>query len=357
MPNEPLVSVVIPAYNAQRFIERTLASAIAQTHRNLEIIVIDDGSVDDTRTIVHRFVCKDDRIRILSIPNGGVAEARNVGIAEAAGDFVAFLDADDVWHPKKIQLQLASLTIGDGVGAAASYTFHRLIDVDDYVIGKSNETICNGYAFARLLYAKFVGNGSSLLVRRHAAVSVGGYEPTWALRGIGGCEDLDFELKIAAQYPIIATPYFLVGYRISPGNMSSDKLRMARAIIATVEHHITANSRLPKWAAAKARSSTREYALWLLLVDKHWDIIVRELFALFHDDAERAVAFAANLALLKARKPFMRVRSNNGVPRPFSSFSEACMCESLDTTNRRTVHDMERLAKLDKNAQTYAAPS
>jgi glycosyltransferase involved in cell wall biosynthesis len=105
MEKQPLTSVVIPAYNAELFLERTLRSALRQTHSNLEVIVVDDGSTDKTRAIAAAAATTDDRVRIISVPNGGVAKARNIGIAEANGEFVAFLDADDLWHPTKIALR------------------------------------------------------------------------------------------------------------------------------------------------------------------------------------------------------------------------------------------------------------
>src|SRR6266481_2960226 len=111
MNKQPLTSVVIPAYNAELFLERTLRSALRQTHSNLEVIVVDDGSTDKTRVIAEAAAAIDDRVRIISVPNGGVAKSRNIGIAEANGEFVAFLDADDLWHPAKFELQPAAISL------------------------------------------------------------------------------------------------------------------------------------------------------------------------------------------------------------------------------------------------------
>ncbi|NEK55550.1 glycosyltransferase, partial [Rhizobium leguminosarum] len=106
---QPLVSVVIPAFNASRYIERTLRSAGRQTYRNLEIIVVNDGSTDDTAKVVEKMALADPRIRMLSTANRGVAAARNTGIQESTGRFVAFLDADDLWHQTKIEKQVNAL--------------------------------------------------------------------------------------------------------------------------------------------------------------------------------------------------------------------------------------------------------
>jgi glycosyltransferase involved in cell wall biosynthesis len=106
--SEPLVSVIIPAFNSAATLGDTLASAAAQSHRALEIIVIDDGSTDATARIAADFCARHPRARLISQTNQGVAAARNRGIAEAKGEFVAPLDADDLWHKDKIARQVAA---------------------------------------------------------------------------------------------------------------------------------------------------------------------------------------------------------------------------------------------------------
>jgi glycosyltransferase involved in cell wall biosynthesis len=320
MKKQPLTSVVIPAYNAEPFLERTLRSALRQTHSNLEVIVVDDGSTDKTRVIAEAVAATDDRVRILSVPNGGVAKARNIGIAEANGEFVAFLDADDLWHQTKIELQLAAMSPGSGdYQPAAVYTFTRTIDLEDRVTGSGNRILLSGYSFARHLYAKPVGNGSSILVRREAAVVAGGFDPTWAARGIGGCEDLDFELRIAAKYPITALGLYLVGYRQYPGNMSSNSLAMSLGAIATVERHIELYPELPRWAARAARAAISEYALGKLLGARHRKLLLQELGSLFRTDFGRGLSFAALILIRKLASlmPAIPLRKPDLADRPF----------------------------------------
>ncbi|GLQ53672.1 glycosyltransferase family 2 protein [Devosia nitrariae] len=257
---EKLISVVIPAYNAERFLERTLRSAAAQTYSPIEIIVIDDGSTDTTRDIALRFAEADARVKVINVANGGVARARNIGIERSRGDYVAFLDADDLWHPTKIALQVATLEAADDPSWAACYTLFRSIDTDDFTQRPGPSRYRSGYILAQLLFAKFVGNGSSLLVRRSAALAVGGFDPSYADAGIGGSEDLDFELRLAARYRIAAVPQFLVGYRRYVGNMSSSQLRMSRAVVETVRRCLAANPDLPKAAGRYALATTHNWA-------------------------------------------------------------------------------------------------
>jgi glycosyltransferase involved in cell wall biosynthesis len=242
-----LISIIIPAYNAERFIARTLSSALNQTFEDIEVIVVNDGSTDKTQFIVESVAVIDRRVRLFNTMNRGVAMARNFGIENARGTYVAFLDADDLWHPTKIERQFKALSayVSDPTWAGV-YVFNRVIDEEDRVVGDGQVTIkCRGYVLARDFVLKFVGNGSNLLVRREAALAVGGFDPAYAEAGLGGCEDLDFELKLAAQYRIEAVRLFLVGYRVYEGNMSSDRVRMAKSLIATIEQHIKRNPSMP----------------------------------------------------------------------------------------------------------------
>jgi len=320
MKKQPLTSVVIPAYNAELFIERTLRSVLRQTHSNLEVIVVDDGSTDKTRVIAEAAATTDDRVRIISVPNGGVAKARNIGIAEANGEFVAFLDADDLWHPTKIELQVTAMSRRSGdYQPAAVYTLSRTIDTEDRVTGSGRRVVLSGYSFARHLYAKPVGNGSSILVRREAAILAGGFDPTWAARGIGGCEDLDFELRIAAKYPITAIGLYLVGYRQYPGNMSSNNLAMALGAISTVARHIELCPELPYWAGSTARAAISEYALGKLLGARHRGLLLQELARLFRTDLGRGFSFAALIFIRKLGSLISAIPSRDPDPadRPF----------------------------------------
>src|SRR5208283_2367398 len=104
--NDPLVSVVIPTYNCGRYICETVESALGQTYSPVEIIVVDDGSTDDTR---ERLTTYGDRVRYIYQQNTGPAVARNRGVQDAQGDWIAFLDADDLWLPYRLELQVELL--------------------------------------------------------------------------------------------------------------------------------------------------------------------------------------------------------------------------------------------------------
>ncbi|AHF88131.1 glycosyl transferase (plasmid) [Rhizobium leguminosarum bv. trifolii WSM1689] len=292
--NGPLVSVVIPAFNASRYIERTLRSAGRQTYRNLEIIVVNDGSTDDTAKVVEQVALEDSRIRLLSTANRGVAAARNTGIREAAGRFVAFLDADDLWHHTKIEKQVNALNRLSSQ-CAAVYVLHYIINSDDEILRPCAANVARGYILARHLTFKYVGNGSALLVRRDVALEIGGFDSSYAAAGIGGCEDLDFELRLAARYQIEVIPERLVGYRQYPGNMSSNHLQMGRGALEVVRRSLAANAQLPEYAARSATNATQKYAFWEFRQARNTYLSLVAIFSILRSEP----SFVVRLALEK----------------------------------------------------------
>jgi glycosyltransferase involved in cell wall biosynthesis len=232
MQDTPLVSIVIPAYNAEATIVETLESVSRQTYSNLEILVINDGSQDRTVETVERFAARDDRVRLINQPNAGVAHARNNGILQAKADFIAPLDADDLWHATKIEKQLALMLAG-GEELGLVYCPHRRIDQDGRVTSTAVVSRIEGWVFYRHLDRNFVGNGSTPLVRRTALLEIGGYSSRLRDNRAGGCEDYLMQLQVARNYKFACVPEYLVGYRELPDAMSSDLPRMVRSRLLT----------------------------------------------------------------------------------------------------------------------------
>jgi glycosyltransferase involved in cell wall biosynthesis len=172
MSEYDLVTVVIPAFNAVRTIDETLRSVRSQTHRHLEILIVDDGSTDATPQIVERHVAKDRRVRLIRQPNAGVAAARNKGIIEAAGDLVAPIDADDLWRPDKIEKQLAALRQG-GAAVALVYTWSANVDENNRIIDAPPGPGYAGIVDREISLNNFIGNGSAVLMRKAATLEAG----------------------------------------------------------------------------------------------------------------------------------------------------------------------------------------
>jgi glycosyltransferase involved in cell wall biosynthesis len=224
----PLVSVIIPAYNAVATLERTLRSAAAQTYDRIEIIIVDDGSTDSTVDMANQFCADEPRARLIQQQNAGVAAARNAGIAAARGEWVAPLDADDLWHPTKIDRQVEA-ALGAPERPGFVYCWFHLIDEADQVIGSSEAYRAQGRALDAMLYFNFVGNGSSPLILRKAALKAGGYDPRFKQAGVQGCEDLALQLRLAREHSVCVVPKYLVGYRYMAGSMSQNAEKMHRS--------------------------------------------------------------------------------------------------------------------------------
>ncbi len=177
--NDDLISVVVPAHNAERFIAEALASVQAQSHRNLEVVVVDDGSTDRTAEIVEAIASRDGRVRLIGTPRRGVSAARNLAIARARGDLIAPLDADDLWLPQKLARQYAKL------GASSSevgvvYCWSCGIDANGLVIMPSwgRGTAC-GDVLEEAIVQGVLGHSGTPLIRRTAFDETGGgrHEP------------------------------------------------------------------------------------------------------------------------------------------------------------------------------------
>lgn len=234
MGTRPLVSVIVPAYNAEAFIEEALGSALNQTYRALEVVVVDDGSQDRTPDIVEALAEKDPRVRLLRQANGGVAAARNLAIEHARGVYIAPLDADDLWYPRKIEEQVRRMEAG-GPAMGMVYTWWLGID-DEGTIGHAVVPWdIEGYVYEQLIYFNFIGNASVPLFRRSALERAGLYDPTLRSRGGQGCEDWDLSLRVAEHYGVGLVPGYLSAYRAVRGSMSTDAAAMAESYRLVIE--------------------------------------------------------------------------------------------------------------------------
>jgi glycosyltransferase involved in cell wall biosynthesis len=223
----PLVSVIVPAFNAADTLAGTLDSVLAQSYPALEILVVDDGSSDRTPSIVSEYSRKDSRVVLIQQENGGVASARNKGLDKATGLFIAPIDSDDIWHKDKVLLQVEKLrTAGEDV--ALVYNWHRRIDEQDRIIAPSPSPLIEGWVLHRHLEWNFVSNGSTPLIRASALRDIR-YDEQFRKNGNEGCEDYLLQLQLARRYRFACVPAFLTGYRKRGGEMSSNVARMIRS--------------------------------------------------------------------------------------------------------------------------------
>ncbi len=249
MSSAPLVSVVIPACNAEAFIEYTLESVLAQTYQEFEIIIVDDGSRDRTIEIVQSFLDRDSRIQLFKQSNLGVAAARNLAMQHAKGEYIAPIDADDTWLPQKLEKQVKCLEeCDDLVGLVYSWSIYldRSGTVTGYSpFGKFGEV--EGNVFTFLVFYNFLDNGSTMMFRRSCLDRIGGYNCK-----LKTCEDWDFYLRLAEHYQFRIVPEYLIGYRQHIGSTSSNCPAMAKfyeLIMAEVyQRHPELPTYIRRWA-------------------------------------------------------------------------------------------------------------
>ncbi|TXG78439.1 MAG: glycosyltransferase [Thermomicrobiales bacterium] len=212
MPSDSLVSVVIASYNMGHYLATALRSALEQTYRDIEVIVIDDGSTDDTGDVVKPFLA-DARLRYIHQANAGQAHAKNRGIHEARGEFVAFLDADDVWLPTKLERQMP-LFQEEAVGVV----FCRSVEIDAQgaELRLLDFPLYRGAVSGDLLVFNFIGFSTSV-VRRRCFERQGGFR-----EDLGMGIDYELWLRLSAHYRFDFVDAPLVRYRIWAGQMSKN---------------------------------------------------------------------------------------------------------------------------------------
>lgn len=215
----PLISVITPAYNAEKTIERTIRSVLNQTYTNFEFLIVNDGSQDKTLEMISRF--QDQRIKVFSQTNQGHSATRNRGILEATGEYITFLDADDIWVSDKLEAQLNALQ--KNPQADIVYSWSNFIDENDQLLHHGCYVKVNGNVYTKLLNGNFIENGSNLLVRRSALLSVGNFDETLLT-----ASDWDLWLRLAAQYQFVCVPVPQVLYRVSSTSVSAN-IRSAEA--------------------------------------------------------------------------------------------------------------------------------
>jgi glycosyltransferase involved in cell wall biosynthesis len=331
----PGITAVIPAYNMEALVGRTLASALGQTYPHLEIIVIDDGSTDRTRAIVDKMAAGDPRVRVVSVENGGLAAARNLGTHLSTTPYVAYLDADDLWHPEKIARQIAALSVHGHEGEwAGCYALSRFIDLADRVLDNGPSADARGDFFEQHLYRNHLGNGSCLLVRRDAVLEIGGFDPEHALRGLGG-EDYDFQLRLLRRYKLEVVREFLVGYRVYRGQMSDAPARMARARLMTIEAALS-DGKLSHDSSVRAISHARIVSAYRALRARAWRVGGIELAGALARTPLTTLGLIFEMAAILLRRP-RRAPANvmQAPPIPFAEFAPADGVAATDDINQR----------------------
>ena len=216
----PLVTVVTPAYNVAKYVAEAVDSVLRQTFTDFEYLVIDDGSEDNTADIVRARAGGDPRFRMLPGEHRGLSATRNLGILQARGKYIAFLDGDDRWHPRFLERQVALIeSVPDDVGVV--FCRSRMMLENGTLIGFQSQR-AGRYDFDDFLVKNNPArNGSSLLIRKSCFEDVGGFDET-----LFTVEDFEMWLRIAygSKTPIFwGSKHFLMDLRLRPGSMMRDR--------------------------------------------------------------------------------------------------------------------------------------
>ena len=230
------VTVIVPAYNSAQWLGQTLASIKAQTYRSWQLIVADDASTDSTAGIVQEHARDDGRIRYLRMPanTGGPAGPRNAAVAESTTPWVAFCDADDLWHPRKLEVQMA-LAQRTGADVVCS----RIRDFQERAPPNQSLHDSMSVPYERIglwrLLTKNVVPCSSVVCRRSLIASVGGFDTA---KGLVAVEDYDLWLRLIEQGArVVKADVPLVDYRRLPGSLSASKLKLVRRVWTVLRRH------------------------------------------------------------------------------------------------------------------------
>lgn len=187
----PLISVVIPVFNGEKTIKETIYSLLKQTFTDFELIIINDGCQDLTVEVISSI--QDSRIQVYSYPNAGLAASRNRGINHATGEYITFIDADDLWTPDKLESQFNALK--NHPEAAVAYSWTDYIDQSSQFLRRGSHITLNGNIYPHLLVLDFLENGSNPLIRSQAFVEVGYFDES-----LKAAEDWDMLLRLASHY-------------------------------------------------------------------------------------------------------------------------------------------------------------
>ncbi|AMW28711.1 MULTISPECIES: glycosyltransferase [Arthrospira] len=221
----PQISIILPAYNAEKTIKETIDSVINQTFKDFELIIINDGSTDRTLDIISSI--DDPRVQVFSYPNSGASVSRNRGFSKASAQYIAFLDADDLWTPDKLELQYAALEADPEASVAYSWT--NYIDQYGEFLYPGFHQSYQGDVYSILLVKNFLENGSNPLITRHALSAIGGFDES-----LKGGQDWDLYLRLAAQYKFVCISQAQILYRISEHSISSNIERQESSCLSVL---------------------------------------------------------------------------------------------------------------------------
>jgi glycosyltransferase involved in cell wall biosynthesis len=262
---KPLISVIIPAYNAEKTILRTIESVLSQTYSNFELIVINDGSTDDTLNLITKI--KDNRLKIHSFENAGLPSARNRGIKLSSGEFISFIDADDLWSPDKLESQLQALQ--SKLSAAVAYSWTLLIDDKGHLLKVLDPIYYEGDVYRELLIGCFITSGSNVLIRKKCIEKVGLFDPS-----LKSAADWEYWIRLGKSWPFALVPRYQILYRVHSESISCNVESVKGDILKVVDRVYLSAPLKYQPLKRKSMSTAHQYLTSLYLLREtglHWE--------------------------------------------------------------------------------------
>ena len=307
---QPLVSVIMPAYNAETYIADSIQSVLAQTYKDWELVVVDDGSLDRTAGIVQEFARRDGRIKYIFQENGRLGKARNTGIANATGSLIGFLDSDDLWIETKLAIQTRAIAEQDAdVVFSNCYIFTDQNTKDETRTFESFAGKFSGASILDLLVRENRIPVLTVLLKKAVFDRVGLFEEGKAYHG---CEDYDLWMKLAkAGFVFYGLPEALARYRRHDNAMTAIASNLYKPMLLIVQRHIN-----------QSRLSESEK-------QKRLTVLYRELIGALIDEGNIAEAKQAIHELYSNNKSSIVTRLQklliNIWPRRYNFISRECL--------------------------------
>ncbi len=300
----PLVTAVVPVFNGERYVAEAIASVLAQTYEPIECLVVDVGSTDATPDVLRRFGAA---VRVVRSTNRGVASARNLGVTCAAGEFVAFLDADDTWRPDKIEKQMDVVRLCPGVGLV--YSGLAVVDEALTPIGSVDPAPPElALRNTLLLEQPFAtGVGSTGLLPREVVVEVGGFDER-----LSTSADCDLTCRVGSSYPLACVSEPLAQYR-SHGEQMSGSLDRFEHDMTIIVDKLFGGGRLPRDVASLEHRARANLHFALAVASARLrdpGRAARNLVRAFREDPRRAAALVRNEGVTR----YGRRRTPAGAP-------------------------------------------
>ncbi|MBW4668684.1 MAG: glycosyltransferase [Cyanomargarita calcarea GSE-NOS-MK-12-04C] len=302
----PKISVIIPVYNGQKTIKATIESVLQQTLSDFELIVINADSSDSTLNIISQI--EDPRLQVFTYPKANVAVNRNRGVSHAIGEFVSFLDADDLWTTDKLEAQYKALL--ENPNAAIAYSFTDAIDENGRFLRKCSHASWTGDVYLKLLLDDFIGSGSNVTIRKDTFTEISGFDET-----LTNAQDTDLWLRIAAQHHFVAVTKVQILYRICGDSMSSNLLGLEKSNLQIIERafackkaaqlqHLKRYSiaNLYKYLSYKSLEVPLDKRKTIIVIRYLWQVVITDPYILFKPVIYKALLKLVAINILPSKQ-------------------------------------------------------